>query len=175
MKYCFKNFPEFHEIFETFKQKILTHISSYYAGTAAALLTFVILVERFCVETFVERRLPWNNAYLQDLFDYVTVSITLLVVAVPEGLPLAVILTLAYSINVVSQSATSTLRSTLLLRPAFFSRLSTLSGLMNCGASRSRSSTVSPRASCAGALSSCWKTKIFPAMLPITGSSNTSR
>jgi len=69
-------------------------------GTTAALLTFVILVERFCVETFVVRGLPWHNAYVEDLVDYATISITLLVVAVPEGLPLAVVLALAVSIKV---------------------------------------------------------------------------
>ena len=50
-------------------------------------------------------------------------------------------------------------------------------GLMNCGVSLRRSSTVS-RARCAGALS-CWKTNTSPSMLWITGSSfcisNTSR
>jgi len=70
------------------------------AGTMAALLTFVVLVVQFCVETFVERGLPWHAAYLQDIVGYVTVSITILVVAVPEGLPLAVVLALAYSIKV---------------------------------------------------------------------------
>jgi len=70
------------------------------AGTIAALLTFVVLVERFCVETFVVRALPWNNAYFEELIDYVTICITLLVVAVPEGLPLAVVLALAVSIKV---------------------------------------------------------------------------
>jgi len=71
-----------------------------FTGTIAALVTFVVLIVRFCMETFVERGLPWNNAYLQDMVDYVTISITLLVVTVPEGLPLAVVLALAYSIKV---------------------------------------------------------------------------
>jgi len=70
------------------------------AGTIAALLTFIILVERFCADTFVHRRQPWDSAYIQEFVDYATISITLLVVAVPEGLPLAVVLALAYSIEV---------------------------------------------------------------------------
>ena len=44
-----------------------------------------------------------------------------------------------------------------------------MSGLINWGVSRRRSSTVS-RARCAGTLS-CWKTNTSPAMLQITGSS----
>jgi len=63
-------------------------------------LTFIVLVVSFVIETFVERGLPWHNAYLQDIVGYITISITLLVVAVPEGLPLAVVLALAYSIKV---------------------------------------------------------------------------
>jgi len=70
-------------------------------GTTAALLTFVVLLVRFYAETFIERGATWNNAYLQDIVDYITISITLLVVAVPEGLPLAVVLALAYSIKVL--------------------------------------------------------------------------
>jgi len=60
----------------------------------------VVLVVRFSVETFVEQGLPWSNYYIQNILDYVTISITLLVVTVPEGLPLAVVLALAYSIKV---------------------------------------------------------------------------
>jgi len=60
----------------------------------------VILVVRYCVERFVEQGQSWNVVYLQDILDYITISITLLVVAVPEGLPLAVVLALAYSIKV---------------------------------------------------------------------------
>jgi calcium-translocating P-type ATPase len=70
-----------------------------YAGTLLALLTFVILVLRFCIETFVEYGLPWSAAYVQDFLSYLVISITLLAVAVPEGLPLAVVLALAYSIR----------------------------------------------------------------------------
>jgi len=44
-----------------------------------------------------------------------------------------------------------------------------MSGLMNCGVSQRRNSTVS-RARCVGALS-CWKTNTSPPMLRITGSS----
>jgi len=75
-------------------------------------LTFVVLVIQFSVKTFIEQGQPWHNAYLQDLVDYITISITLLVVAVPEGLPLAVILALAYSIKVSSSSSSTTTTKT---------------------------------------------------------------
>jgi len=63
-------------------------------------LTFIVLVVRFCIETFVEEGQQWHHGYVQDIVNYITISITLLVVTVPEGLPLAVVLALAYSIKV---------------------------------------------------------------------------
>ena len=69
------------------------------------MLTLVMLVVPFCVETFLVRGQRWNSSYhLQELVDYITISITLLVVAVPEGLPLAVVLALAVSIKVGDRS-----------------------------------------------------------------------
>lgn len=41
----------------------------------------------------------WNNAYIMDLLDYFIIGVTVLVVAVPEGLPLAVTISLAYSVK----------------------------------------------------------------------------
>lgn len=66
-----------------------------------ALLTFVILVIRFCVETFLMQDKPWSNTYIHNFVDFMIISITIIVVAVPEGLPLAVILALAYSSKVL--------------------------------------------------------------------------
>ena len=65
------------------------------------MLTFVVLVVRFSIETFIEQGRPWSHVYLQYIVDYITISITLLVVTVPEGLPLAVVLALSYSIKVM--------------------------------------------------------------------------
>ena len=71
-----------------------------YIGTALAALTFIILVIRFCIETFAIQKNAWDSSYIQQFVSFLIISITLLVVAVPEGLPLAVILALAYSIKV---------------------------------------------------------------------------
>ena len=64
------------------------------------MLTFIVLIVRFAVITFVETSYPWRHACLDVIIDYVIVCITLIVVAVPEGLPLALVLSLAYSIKV---------------------------------------------------------------------------
>lgn len=71
-----------------------------YAGSTIAVLTVVILVIQFCVTKFVIQKEPWSNLYVNQLVKYLIIGVTVLVVAVPEGLPLAVTLSLAYSVKV---------------------------------------------------------------------------
>ncbi|CAG9759318.1 unnamed protein product [Ceutorhynchus assimilis] len=70
-----------------------------YAGSTIAVLTVVILIIQFCVKTFVIDQLPWKNTYANQLVRHLIIGVTVLVVAVPEGLPLAVTLSLAYSVK----------------------------------------------------------------------------
>lgn len=70
-----------------------------YAGSTIAVLTVVILVIQFCVTTFVIQNKSWKNTYAGDLVRHLIIGVTVLVVAVPEGLPLAVTLSLAYSVK----------------------------------------------------------------------------
>lgn len=65
-----------------------------------ALITVVILVAQFVIETFWIDGKPWKPHYFNTLVDYLIIGVTVLVVAVPEGLPLAVTLSLAYSVKV---------------------------------------------------------------------------
>ena len=69
-------------------------------GTAVALLTVVILILRFSITTFVMNKEPWEMEYLKNFVKFFIIGVTVLVVAVPEGLPLAVTLALAYSVRV---------------------------------------------------------------------------
>lgn len=71
-----------------------------YAGSTIAVLTVIILVIQFCVRKFVMENNPWSNMYANQLVKYLIIGVTVLVVAVPEGLPLAVTLSLAYSVKV---------------------------------------------------------------------------
>lgn len=71
-----------------------------YAGSTIAVLTVIILVVQFCVTTFVIQEKPWKNTYANHLVKFFIIGVTVLVVAVPEGLPLAVTLSLAYSVKV---------------------------------------------------------------------------
>lgn len=70
-----------------------------YAGSTIAVLTVAILVIQFCVRTFVIQSNSWKSTYFNDLVKHFIIGVTVLVVAVPEGLPLAVTLSLAYSVK----------------------------------------------------------------------------
>lgn len=71
-----------------------------FAGSTIAVLTVVILVIQFCVKTFVIEDKSWKNIYANEFVRHLIIGVTVLVVAVPEGLPLAVTLSLAYSVKV---------------------------------------------------------------------------
>lgn len=77
-------------------------------GSFIAVLTVVILILRFCVQTFVVEGKPWSPFYANHFVKFFIIGVTVLVVAVPEGLPLAVTLSLAYSVK-VSDLVSSTL------------------------------------------------------------------
>ena len=69
-------------------------------GTAVAVITVLILILRFSIETFVVQGKPWSVYYINHFVKFLIIGVTVLVVAVPEGLPLAVTLALAYSVRV---------------------------------------------------------------------------
>lgn len=63
-------------------------------------MTVVILILRFVFNKFVFGDESFKMQYVQYFVKYVIIGVTVLVVAVPEGLPLAVTLALAYSVKV---------------------------------------------------------------------------
>ena len=72
-------------------------------GTAIALLTVVVLIIRWSVEEFGLKGREWDNSkHWKQIVDFFIIGVTVLVVAVPEGLPLAVTLALAYSVRVTT-------------------------------------------------------------------------
>lgn len=62
-----------------------------------------MLVLRFVIRTFVIGGKQWSAFYTNLLVKYFIIGVTVLVVAVPEGLPLAVTLSLAYSVKVCTE------------------------------------------------------------------------
>ena len=67
-------------------------------------ITVVILVMYFVVDTFWVQGHSWaaecTPVYFQYFVKFFIIGVTVLVVAVPEGLPLAVTISLAYSVKV---------------------------------------------------------------------------
>jgi len=66
-------------------------------GLGAAILTFLALVLKWSITKFAINKEPWEWSELGIIVNYIITAITIIVVAVPEGLPLAVTLSLAYS------------------------------------------------------------------------------
>lgn len=52
------------------------------------------------MQTLSFRQHRWSNQYWRRIIRYLITGITVLVVAVPEGLPLAVTISLAYAVKV---------------------------------------------------------------------------
>lgn len=70
-----------------------------YGGTFIAILTVLILIIKFCVKKFAIEGHSWDWGYIDYFVNHFIIGVTVLVVAVPEGLPLAVTLSLAYSVR----------------------------------------------------------------------------
>lgn len=93
----------FSVVFDLLPLRKLTCVASP-PGTAIAVLTVVILIVQFCIREFVVRGKTWTSddttRNIEIFVKYFIIGVTVLVVAVPEGLPLAVTLALAYSVKV---------------------------------------------------------------------------
>jgi len=70
-----------------------------YGGAAVAVLVVVVLVIRFSVEKYAIEKKVWEPTDASNFVRFFIIGVTVLVVAVPEGLPLAVTLSLAYSVK----------------------------------------------------------------------------
>ncbi len=71
-------------------------------GMYAALLTVHVLYARYFIEALNTREFNFateGGEYVEAWLSYLIVGITIIVVAVPEGLPLAVMISLAYSVR----------------------------------------------------------------------------
>ena len=69
-------------------------------GLTFACLTFVVLTIRFLVEKALDGEFTsWSSNDAAKLLDFFAIAVTIVVVAVPEGLPLAVTLSLAFAMK----------------------------------------------------------------------------
>ena len=55
---------------------------------------------RLLIEELGIKKNAWTNTYVKNILDYLIQAITVIVVAVPEGLPLAVTLALSFAVKV---------------------------------------------------------------------------
>ncbi|XP_042322538.1 plasma membrane calcium-transporting ATPase 1 isoform X4 [Sceloporus undulatus] len=73
------------------------------AGLLMSAVTVIILVLYFVIDTFWVQKRLWlaecTPIYIQYFVKFFIIGVTVLVVAVPEGLPLAVTISLAYSVK----------------------------------------------------------------------------
>ena len=77
-------------------EKIAEDIGKF--GLYSAILILVILLIRFAIEKGISRE--WDTQKdLPELLNFFILAITVIVVAIPEGLPLAVTLSLAFSVK----------------------------------------------------------------------------
>ena len=68
-------------------------------GMAAGVLCIVILMLKFSIQQFAIIGRAWGSEDATTLLNFFVIGITVLVVAVPEGLPLAITIALAYSVK----------------------------------------------------------------------------
>ena len=68
-------------------------------GVIAAVTTTCVMGIKFSIDTFVVQGQPWSVDFLETYLEFFITGVTILVVAIPEGLPLAVTISLAYSVT----------------------------------------------------------------------------
>jgi Ca2+ transporting ATPase len=82
-------------------EKIARDIGMF--GLIASILIFVVLILRYIIENSIKGGVGWGRKdaaeHIFEILQYFLISVTILVVAIPEGLPLAVTLSLAYSVK----------------------------------------------------------------------------
>lgn len=77
-------------------EKIAEDIGKF--GLYSAILILIALLIRFGIEKGIEKN--WDTSHdVMQLIEYFILALTVVVVAIPEGLPLAVTLSLAFSVK----------------------------------------------------------------------------
>ena len=72
---------------------------NFQIGLIIAILTVIVLIVRYCVIEYAFNKKKISMAIFTPLIKFLITGITVLVVAVPEGLPLAVTLSLAFAVK----------------------------------------------------------------------------
>lgn len=75
-----------------------------YIGSVVAVATVIILIVRYCITQYAVKKQPFRTSDIVYFVNFIIVGVTVLVIAVPEGLPLAITLALTYSVKKVRRS-----------------------------------------------------------------------
>ena len=70
-----------------------------FLGLIAAVAIFIVLTIRLLVDQGADGWTYTSGEYVSHFLEFFLISIAILIVAIPEGLPLAVTLSLAFSVN----------------------------------------------------------------------------
>ncbi|VDN55865.1 unnamed protein product [Dracunculus medinensis] len=70
-----------------------------YMGFIVAGATVIILIVRYCITRYVIKHESFQTSDITYFVNFIIVGVTVLVIAVPEGLPLAITLALTYSVK----------------------------------------------------------------------------
>lgn len=70
-----------------------------YIGFVVAGATVIILIVRYCITRYAIEKQPFQTSDIAHFVNFIIVGVTVLVIAVPEGLPLAITLALTYSVK----------------------------------------------------------------------------
>uniref|UniRef100_A0A9J2Q6B0 P-type Cu(+) transporter n=1 Tax=Ascaris lumbricoides TaxID=6252 RepID=A0A9J2Q6B0_ASCLU len=68
-----------------------------YCGTTVATIALIVLITRFCIEHYVVEGNSFTIKDVQQFVKFFIIAVTILVISIPEGLPLAIALALTYS------------------------------------------------------------------------------
>ncbi|ULT94267.1 hypothetical protein L3Y34_003619 [Caenorhabditis briggsae] len=70
-----------------------------YCGTTIAVIALIVLITRFCLEHYVFEKNEFSLVDIQMFVKFFIIAVTILVISIPEGLPLAIALALTYSVK----------------------------------------------------------------------------
>uniref|UniRef100_A0A915AW34 Calcium-transporting ATPase n=1 Tax=Parascaris univalens TaxID=6257 RepID=A0A915AW34_PARUN len=68
-----------------------------YCGTTVATVALIVLITRFCIEHYAIECNSFSIKDVQQFVKFFIIAVTILVISIPEGLPLAIALALTYS------------------------------------------------------------------------------
>ena len=77
-----------------------------YIGVAIAIITILVIIIRFSVYTYSTKQLPFHPGHINEYVRAFIMGIVVLVISVPEGLPLAVTFALAFCTRMMYRNKT---------------------------------------------------------------------